>query len=97
MWKYVTRRIRDSVEKTYNVLDVRLNWPYGGEAANNVSRSSAGQSTNQNPSRNNCTILNRQSPNCSSKSSSSHERKHENWSFPRTFFDVVVVVSIQFN
>lgn len=27
MWKYVTRRIRDTVEKTYNVIDVRLTWP----------------------------------------------------------------------
>lgn len=31
MWKYVSRRIRDSVEKTYNVLETRRTWTCGGE------------------------------------------------------------------
>lgn len=30
MWKYVSRRIRDSVEKTYNVLETRRTWTCGG-------------------------------------------------------------------
>lgn len=30
MWKYVTRRVKDSVERTYNVLDVRRSWTCGG-------------------------------------------------------------------
>lgn len=37
MWKYVTRRIRDTVERTYNVIDGRLTW------ANNGPGSAAGQ------------------------------------------------------
>lgn len=37
MWKYVTRRIRDTVERTYNVIDGRLTW------ANNGPGSTAGQ------------------------------------------------------
>lgn len=31
MWKYVSRRIRDSVERTYNVLETRRTWTCGGE------------------------------------------------------------------
>lgn len=31
MWKYVTRRVKDSVERTYNVLDVRRTWTCGGQ------------------------------------------------------------------
>lgn len=31
MWKYVSRRIRDVCERTYNVLDVRRPWQCGGE------------------------------------------------------------------
>lgn len=30
MWKYVSRRIRDSVERTYNVLETRRTWTCGG-------------------------------------------------------------------
>lgn len=26
MWKYVSRRIRESIEKTYNVFDVKRSW-----------------------------------------------------------------------
>lgn len=29
MWKYVTRRVKDSFERTYNVLDVRRTWTCG--------------------------------------------------------------------
>lgn len=29
MWKFVTRRFRDTVERTYNVLDVRQTWTCG--------------------------------------------------------------------
>lgn len=29
MWKYVTRRIKDTVERSYNVLDVRRPWACG--------------------------------------------------------------------
>lgn len=31
MWKYVSRRIRDVCDRTYNVLDVRRPWQCGGE------------------------------------------------------------------
>lgn len=31
MWKYVSRRIRDSVERTCNVLETRRTWTCGGE------------------------------------------------------------------
>ena len=30
MWKYVSRRIKDTVEKTYNVLDATRTWSCGG-------------------------------------------------------------------
>lgn len=29
MWKYVSRRFKDTVERTYNVLDVRRTWTCG--------------------------------------------------------------------
>lgn len=31
MWKYVSRRIRDVCDRTYNVLDTRRPWQCGGE------------------------------------------------------------------
>lgn len=40
MWKFVTRRIRDSVEKTYNVLETRRTWTCGGEKLPNTSNAS---------------------------------------------------------
>lgn len=34
MWKYVSRRIRDSVERTYNILETRRTWACGGGSEN---------------------------------------------------------------
>lgn len=31
MWKYVTRRFRDTVERTSNILDVKKTWTCNGE------------------------------------------------------------------
>lgn len=37
MWKYVSRRIKDSVERTYNVLETRRTWTCGGEKLSQAS------------------------------------------------------------
>lgn len=34
MWKFVSRRFKDTVERTYNVLDVRRNWASNVDRAN---------------------------------------------------------------
>lgn len=38
MWKYVTRRVKDSVERTYNVYDIniRRTWTCGGQELDQI-------------------------------------------------------------
>lgn len=45
MWKYVARRIKDTVERTKNVIDVRLTWATAG----NGNGSPDGQFTETSP------------------------------------------------
>lgn len=41
MWKYVSRRFRDTVERTYNVLEHHRNWTCGGEKSGGNSGANA--------------------------------------------------------
>lgn len=49
MWKYVSRRIRDSVERTYNVLEPRRTWTCGGEKNGNSNASTCNPDENTRP------------------------------------------------
>lgn len=39
MWKFVTRRFKDTVERTYNVLDVRQTWTCGFDSKKDTKSS----------------------------------------------------------
>lgn len=39
MWKFVTRRFKDTVERTYNVLDVRQTWTCGVDSKKDTNSS----------------------------------------------------------
>ncbi|XP_058822673.1 DAP3-binding cell death enhancer 1-like [Topomyia yanbarensis] len=59
MWKYVSRRIRDVCDRTYNVLDVRRPCQYGGErfcVENNYSAADSQQQQKHPQQDNECNI-----------------------------------------
>lgn len=39
MWKFVSRRIKDSLERTYNVLESRPTWNCGGDKSCSAANS----------------------------------------------------------
>lgn len=97
MWKYVTRRIKDTVEKTYNVLDVRLTW------ATADNGSAVGQWPNGPPqqqqqcNRKNFPIwcVTKPPPGEKSHSSSSDKEKYNQnqWHFQEHFIRAMLMVS----
>lgn len=97
MWKYVTRRIKDTVERTYNVLDVRISWPCGNEANNEDS--AAGQRKNK-PHRCNYALWYKAKAAHSEQSSSSRsEQKHNGNTqglFQRPIFDAFILVCAKY-
>lgn len=98
MWKFVTRRVKDTVERTYNVLDKRFTWPCSSESTNDKD-SSAGQRIN-NKSPNVCIWYRVKDTQYGYSSSSRHEDRRYDyayWNINKQLIDAFVFVSIDSN